>query len=182
MSLSLIIAPSLRVSISGERLRSLFKLDSEAWNIVSQLINKGLQVPSGEIQRQLPPPWGDIVASFLQSLAFSVKGERLNACKEFREGHAKAMLEALKESKDSPWIVPAVLGMAVNLKHLAQLADVESSAKGASGNQVSALAMFLQQLFSSTAASKGKGNRPQCYSSTPHPPFFTTLLFIRGGQ
>jgi hypothetical protein len=92
----------------------------------------------------------------LQSLSFSIKGERLNACKEFREGHARGMLEALKETKDSPWIVPAVLGMAVTLKQLAQMADVESSAKGTSGNQVSALAMFLQQLFSSTAASKGE--------------------------
>lgn len=95
------------------------------------------------------------MASFLQSLSFSIKGERLSACKEFREGHAKAMLEALKETKDSPWIVPAILGMAVTLKQLSQMADLESSSKGASGSQVSALAMFLQQLFSSTAASKG---------------------------
>jgi len=131
-------------------------MDSDAYNIVSQLLSKGQAVPTAEIQRQLPSPWSDIVSSFLQSVALNIKGERLSSCKEFREGHARAMLDALKESKDSPWIVPAILGMAVTLKHLSQMADMESSTKGLTGNQVSALAMFLQQLFSSTAASKGR--------------------------
>ena len=102
---------SERLSV-GERLKALFRMDSDAFNIVSQLLSKGQAVPTAEIQRQLPSPWSDIVSSFLQSVAFNIKGERLSACKEFREGHARAMLDALKESKDNPWIVPAILGMA----------------------------------------------------------------------
>jgi hypothetical protein len=44
------------------------------------------------------------------------------------------MLDALKEWT---WVVPAVLGMAITLKHLSMQADEEQARKGGNSSQVS---------------------------------------------
>jgi hypothetical protein len=51
-----------------------------------------------------------------------------------RERHARGMLDALKESV---WVVPAVLSMAVTLKQLSEQADEEQTRKGGVANQAS---------------------------------------------
>ncbi|KAG1670374.1 hypothetical protein FOA52_000134 [Chlamydomonas sp. UWO 241] len=138
----------------GKALRELLRFDSNAALSVQQLVQRGAGIPTADVHRQVGDIWGDTIVSLLQAMLLSSKGERLAACKEFRERHGRGMLDALKEEA---WTVPAVMGMAVTLKQLSEQADEEQARKGAAANQVANLAMFLQQLFSSTAAAKGPG-------------------------
>uniref|UniRef100_A0A7S0WIJ5 PCI domain-containing protein n=1 Tax=Chlamydomonas leiostraca TaxID=1034604 RepID=A0A7S0WIJ5_9CHLO len=142
-------------SRNGKRLKELFRLDSDAALVAMQVAQRGGNVPAGEINRQLPAPWNDIVLSYLQALVHVTKGERLQACKEFRERHCRGLLDCLSEDV---WMLPAVVGMATTLKNLAAQADVEALRKGANVNttQLSACCQLLQMAFSRTGAAKGQ--------------------------
>ena len=71
-------------SLLGHRLKELLRFDSDAALPIMQLAQRGAGVPAGDVGRQLPQPWADIMVSYLQALMMSSKGERLAACKGFR--------------------------------------------------------------------------------------------------
>mmetsp|Transcript_21406 Transcript_21406/g.46870 ORF Transcript_21406/g.46870 Transcript_21406/m.46870 type:complete len:411 (-) Transcript_21406:585-1817(-) len=135
----------------GHRLRTLLSFDSDAALAVMQLAQRGVGIPASDVHRQLPSPWAEIITAYLQALLHFSKGERLAACKEYREHFAKALLDVLT---DEAWVVPAMIGMAVNLKHLSEQADEEQAKKGVTSNQLGACAMLLASAFSKTAAAK----------------------------
>uniref|UniRef100_A0A7R9VIM2 PCI domain-containing protein n=1 Tax=Chlamydomonas euryale TaxID=1486919 RepID=A0A7R9VIM2_9CHLO len=142
----------------GEALRALLRFDSDAAFAVMQLAQRGAGIPVGSVHGQIRQPWADAIVSYLQALMYSSQGQRLAACKEFRERHGRCLLDALKEE---PWVVSAVVGMAVTLKQLSEAADQEQAKLKGPTNQLATMAMFLQQLFSSTAAAKGAGSEPK---------------------
>lgn len=72
--------------VSGVRLRAQLRFDSDAQFSVMQLAQRGAGVPVGDVMRQIPQPWGEVIVSYLQTLMLYNKGERLAACKEFRYG------------------------------------------------------------------------------------------------
>eukprot|EP00955_Chlamydomonas_euryale_P067772 359936-Chlamydomonas_euryale.AAC.13 len=174
---------------AGEALRALLRFDSDAAFAVMQLAQRGAGIPVGSVHGQIRQPWADAIVSYLQALMYSSQGQRLAACKEFRfqrdglpalcptashcdavlcnvavvvsacrERHGRCLLDALKEE---PWVVSAVVGMAVTLKQLSEAADQEQAKLKGPTNQLATMAMFLQQLFSSTAAAKGAGSEPK---------------------
>ena len=72
------------MALAGHRLRELLRFDSDADFPIRQLVQRGAGVPVSDVQRMLPQPWSDLVASYLQALLLANKGEMLAACKEFR--------------------------------------------------------------------------------------------------
>ena len=68
----------------GHRLKELLRFDSDADFPIRQLAQRGAGIPVSDVQRQLPQPWSDLIASYLQALLLNSKGEMLAACKEFR--------------------------------------------------------------------------------------------------
>ena len=64
------------------------------------------------------------------------KGEHVAAVREFRDKHARPLVDALK-APEGGWVVPVVMGMAVTLKQLSERGDEDALRKGGHGNNVS---------------------------------------------
>ncbi|MEW5307163.1 MAG: hypothetical protein WDW38_002230 [Sanguina aurantia] len=161
-------APSINAYIShvqaavnaknGPALRSLLQMDSDAWMITTQASQRGTSLPqAGELLRRIGDAWGGIVASLLQALLLVHREDYTGACKEFRERHAKSIIDLVKTSKES-WVLQPLIGMVLTLKSLSCQADGALKRKGLPSTQLSECAITLQAVFGSTAPTAARGD------------------------
>ncbi|KXZ43575.1 hypothetical protein GPECTOR_86g368 [Gonium pectorale] len=144
--------------VGGRRLADLLSpasASSRAFAIAHALASAGRGVPEGPLSA-LPAPWRGMVGSLLNSLVAQHKGERGNACKQYRDGYAAALASLLNEDKgpDTEWLIPPALAAAGALQLLGAAADEEASRSGGAANQLSQCAIKLQDFFRGLATSR----------------------------
>ncbi|KAG2499740.1 hypothetical protein HYH03_002673 [Edaphochlamys debaryana] len=140
----------------GRRAASLLALDSPVGLAAHQLAASGRAVPAGQLAAALPEGWGDMAAALLRCLVAQHGGDRVAACKEYRDGYAAALASLLNADKgtETEWLIPLALGAAQGLKGLSEAADEEISRRGGTPNQLSECAISLQTFFRGLATSK----------------------------
>jgi len=138
----------------GKQLCSLFALNGPGLEYAMQLSYRSAAVPTAEVNRQMGA-WSGIVMGYLQAMVHASRGDKLHACQEFREKHARGLLGLISEQ---PWVLPAVIGTASTLRVLSAKVDDDLLRRGGTitNSQLAQCAMMLQSIFAKTAAAKGQ--------------------------